>query len=84
MLSGKHLGDYQLDSSLLLPPASVYYFPVQLEVKNGSLISSTLAVIAGDSLPYTLKGRVTGGRKVATTAMDFDYSGFLTQKDFHF
>ena len=82
-LAGSRLGNYQMDSLLTLPANQSFVMPVQLVVKNGSLISNILSVMAGDSLPYTLAGKVRAGRKIAMAEIPFSYSGHLSQSDFN-
>jgi hypothetical protein len=83
-LSGKNLGNYLLDSTVLLPAGGDFYLPILLEVKNASILSGGLSVLLGDSIPYTVIGKVRGGRKKIMTEMPFSYSGQLSSKDFHF
>ncbi len=82
-VAGNFIGDYLLDSTIILPANQPYFIPVQMEVKNGTLLSNVLSVLAGDSIPYTLTGKVKGGRKVAMVELPFSYSGHLSQKDFN-
>jgi LEA14-like dessication related protein len=83
-LSGKSLGNYLLDSTVLLPAGGDFYLPILLEVKNASILTNGLSVLLGDSIPYTVVGKVRGGRKKIMTEMPFSYSGQLSSKDFHF
>ena len=83
-VAGKHLGNYLLDSVVVLPAGGDFYLPIQLEVKNASLLTNSLSVLLGDSIPYTVIGKVRGGRKNLMTEMPFSYSGHLTSNDFHF
>jgi LEA14-like dessication related protein len=82
-LAGKSIGSYQLDSTVYLKANQPFVMPVQLVVKNGTLISNILGIVAGDSIPYSLSGKVKAGRKIATAEIPFSYSGHLTQKDFN-
>ena len=68
---------------MILKANQPFQFPVQLVVKNGTLISNILGIVAGDSIPYSLSGKVKAGRKIATAEIPFSYSGHLTQKDFN-
>ena len=83
-VAGKHLGNYLLDSVVVLPAGGDFYLPIQLEVKNASLLTNSLSVLLGDSIPYTVIGKVRGGRKNLMTEMPFSYSGHLSGKDFNF
>ena len=82
-LAGKSIGKYLLDSTILLKGNQPFVFPVQLEVRNGSLLTNILGIVAGDSIPYSLSGKVRAGRKIATAEIPFSYSGHLSQKDFN-
>ncbi|MES2647162.1 MAG: LEA type 2 family protein [Bacteroidota bacterium] len=82
-LAGNSIGVYQLDSLITLPASQPFVLPVQLVVKNGALLSNVLSVVAGDSLPYTLSGKVRAGRKIAMAEIPFSYSGHLNQNDFN-
>jgi LEA14-like dessication related protein len=83
MLADKAIGEYHIDdTTILLEPKQPFYLPVQLEVSNGALLSNMLSVIAGDSIPYTLTGKVRAGRKIATVEIPFNYSGKLSHGDF--
>jgi LEA14-like dessication related protein len=83
MLADKALGEYRIeDTTILLEPKQPFYLPIQLEVSNGALLSNMLSVMSGDSIPYTLAGKVRAGRKIATAEIPFSYSGRLSQKDF--
>ena len=82
-LAGSNLGNYQMDSLITLPANQAFVLPIQLVVKNGSLISNMLSVISGDSLPYSLSGKVRAGRKIAMAEIPFSYSGQLSQNDFN-
>jgi len=83
-VSGKHLGNYLLDSVVVLPRGGDFYLPIELEVKNASLLTNSLSVLLGDSIPYTVIGKVRGGRKNLMTEMPFSYSGHLSSKHFNF
>jgi LEA14-like dessication related protein len=82
-LAGNSIGNYQLDSLITLPASQPFVLPVQLVVKNGALISNVLSVMAGDSLPYSLSGKVRAGRKIGMAEIPFSYSGHLSQNDFN-
>lgn len=82
-LAGSSLGNYQLDSLITLPASQGFILPVSLVVKNGDLIGNMLSVIAGDSLPYSLSGKVRAGRKIGMAEIPFSYSGQISQKDFN-
>jgi LEA14-like dessication related protein len=83
-VSGKHLGYYLLDSVVVLPAGGDFYLPIQMEVKNSSLLTNSISVMLGDSIPYTVIGKVRGGRKKLMTEMPFSHSGHLTSNHFHF
>jgi len=82
-LAGSNLGNYQMDSLITLHANQPFVLPVELVVKNGALLSNMLTVIAGDSIPYSLSGKVRAGRKIGMAEIPFSYSGQLTQKDFN-
>jgi LEA14-like dessication related protein len=82
-LAGAHLGNYEMDSLVTLPGNQSFILPVELVVKNGTLISNMLGVLAGDSIAYSLAGKVKAGRKIGMTEIPFTYSGHLSQKDFN-
>lgn len=82
-LAGSNLGKYQLDSLVTLHGKKQLVLPVELVIKNGALLSNILSVIAGDSVAYTLIGKVKAGRKIGMAEIPFSYSGHLSQKDFY-
>ena len=81
-LAGNSLGNYQMDSLITLPASQAFVLPVALVVKNGALLGNMLSVMAGDSLPYSLSGKVRAGRKIGMAEIPFSYSGQISQKDF--
>ena len=81
-LAGSNLGNYKMDSLVTLPGNQAFVLPVELVVKNGALLSNMLGIFAGDSIAYSLVGRVRAGRKIGMAEIPFSYSGHLSQKDF--
>lgn len=82
-LAGTPVGRYQLDSTFLLKGGEPFVLPVTLTVKNSTLLGNAFGLLAGDSIPYSLNGRVKAGRKIAMAEIPFTYSGHLSQKDFN-
>ena len=82
-LAGSNLGNYKMDSLVTLPGNQAFVLPVELVVKNGALLSNMLGIFAGDSIAYSLVGRVRAGRKIGMAEIPFSYSGHLSQKDFN-
>jgi LEA14-like dessication related protein len=82
-LSGTHVGKYRLDSGFMIPANASFSMPVELNVKNSALVGNALGILSGDSIPYSLSGKVRAGRKIATAEIPFTYSGRLTQNDFN-
>lgn len=82
-LAGSKIGNYRLDSIVMLPANSPFTMPVELTVGNGVLLGNALGLLSGDSIPYSLSGKVKAGVKIGTAEIPFTYSGHLSQKDFN-
>lgn len=80
-LSGSSLGSYQKDSLFIIPRNQAFVLPVELTVKNSLLLGNALGMLTGDSVNYSLVGKVKAGKKIMTE-IPFTYSGHLSQKDF--
>ena len=82
-LSGNNLGSYQKDSLFVIPRNQAFVLPVELTVKNSTLLGNMFGVLTGDSISYSLAGKVKAGKKIMAE-IPFTYSGHLSQKDFNF
>lgn len=81
IVNGDNWGKYVLDSLMVLPALQMAQLPFSMRIKNGQLINAGLAVASGNTIPYTLQGKIKGGRKTITAVVPFLHSGTLSDKD---
>jgi LEA14-like dessication related protein len=84
MVNGSQWSKYQLDSSFIVPAQSQFTFPVNLRVKNSSILSGLSKLASGNDLPYELKGKIKGTFRSITAEVPFTYSDKFSEEDIRF
>lgn len=84
LVNGNQWSQYQVDSSFSVPAQSQFSFPVNLRVKNSSLLGGLSRLATGKDLPYELKGKIKGTYRKITAEVPFVYTGSFTEKDIRF
>ena len=73
-------GKFSIDSTIRLPANSTLYLPLTVEFQNSVLINSAFKILAGDSIPYALKGRLKAGKGSTFLPFPFDVEGFFSSR----
>jgi LEA14-like dessication related protein len=84
LVNGSQWSKYQLDSSFVVPAESVFTFPIDLRVKNSSLITGLSKLASGNELPYEMKGKIKGTYRSITAEIPFNYADKFSEEDIRF
>lgn len=83
-VDGNLWSNYKLDSIFIVPALDTFSFPIDMMVKNASLISGAMRIGSDKDLPYLLKGKIKGSYRKITAEVPFEYSGRFTENDIKF
>ncbi len=84
LVNGSKWSNYLLDSSFMVPAQSEFTLPVNLRVKNASLLTGVSTLAAGKELMYELKGKIKGTFRSITAEVPFTYQDKFSEEDIRF
>jgi LEA14-like dessication related protein len=84
MVNGNQWSKYQLDSIFVVPAQSLFSFPIDLKVKNSSVLAGIAHLSSAGELPYEMKGKIKGTFRSITAEVPFVYSNKFSGDDIRF
>lgn len=80
-VNGRTVSAIQVDTLIKLAPSSLSYIPVELELETAPLINSSLCLLMGQGIPYSISGTTKAGRGGIKWNIPFEQNGTFTTKD---